>query len=205
MLESTAGSADARREAALPMISGDGVHLRSFRDDDVGLVRAASRDALITGITTVPVNADRRGALAYISRQHRRLRSGVGFSFAIADAEDFAIGQIGLWPSREDSGRASIGYWIVQSARGRGHVTAALCALSDWAWSFASLERLELFVEPWNTGSWKAAEAVGFEREGLLRSWRLIGSERRDLFVYSLLREAASPDATSGSAHRPGT
>jgi RimJ/RimL family protein N-acetyltransferase len=103
---------------------------------------------------------------------------------------------------RDDPARASIGYWIVESARGHGRASAALRALSEWAWSLPSFERLELFVEPWNTGSWKAAEAAGFEREGLLRSWRVIRSERRDLFVYSRIREPgeSSPD----SAHRPG-
>ncbi|MFC9558251.1 GNAT family N-acetyltransferase [Agromyces sp. NPDC056965] len=193
-----------RRESTpliLPTVSGNGIVLRAFRDDDVETVRAASRDPLIPDLTTVPRNADRRGALAYIARQHRRLRSGAGYSFAIASVDDRAIGQIGLWPVRDDPGRASIGYWILESARGHGHASAALRALSEWAWSLPSLERLELFVEPWNTGSWKAAEAAGFEREGLLRSWRVIRSERRDLLIYSRLREPGESNA--GSAHRP--
>lgn len=199
------GSLHSRRRGStpltLPKVTGNGVVLRAFRDDDVEAVREASRDPLIPDLTTVPRNADRRGALAYIARQHRRLRTGAGYSFAIADSADRAIGQIGLWPVRDDAGRASIGYWIVESARGHGHASAALRALSEWAWSLPSLERLELFVEPWNTGSWKAAEAAGFEREGLLRSWRVIRSERRDLFVYSSLREPRESNA--GSAHRP--
>lgn len=201
------GSSRNRRDAPpaliLPTaISGAGVVLRAFRDDDVETVREASRDPLIPDLTTVPRDADRRGALAYVARQHRRLRSGAGYSFAIADAADHAVGQIGLWPVRDDPGRASIGYWIVESARGKGHASAALRALSEWAWSLPSLERLELFVEPWNTGSWKAAEAAGFEREGVLRSWRVIRSERRDLFVYSRIREPGESNADS--AHRPG-
>lgn len=201
------GSSRNRRDAPpaliLPTaISGAGVVLRAFRDDDIETVREASRDPLIPDLTTVPRDADRRGALAYVARQHRRLRSGAGYSFAIADTADHAIGQIGLWLVRDDPGRASIGYWIVESARGKGHASAALRALSEWAWSLPSLERLELFVEPRNTGSWKAAEAAGFEREGVLRSWRVIRSERRDLFVYSRIREPGESNADS--AHRPG-
>ena len=53
--------------------------------------------------------------------------------------------------------------------------------------------RMELHVEPWNEGSWRAAERIGYQREGLLRSWRFIGDERRDLYLYSLLRSDLAP------------
>jgi [ribosomal protein S5]-alanine N-acetyltransferase len=55
--------------------------------------------------------------------------------------------------------------------------------------SLAGLHRIELYVEPWNEGSWRAAERAGYVREGLLRSWQQVGSERRDLYMYSLLPE----------------
>ena len=48
------------------------------------------------------------------------------------------------------------------------------------------LARLELYVEPWNEGSWRAAEHVGYEREGLLRSWQEVGGQRRDMYMYSM-------------------
>jgi len=47
--------------------------------------------------------------------------------------------------------------------------------------------RIELQVEPSNEGSWRAAERVGYMREGLMRSWRQVGDERRDLYLCSLL------------------
>lgn len=54
---------------------------------------------------------------------------------------------------------------------------------------------MELYVEPWNEGSWRAAERIGYAREGLLRSWQRVGDERRDMYMYSLLPEdlAARP------------
>ena len=42
-------------------------------------------------------------------------------------------------------------------------------------------------VEPWNEGSWRAAERAGFVREGLLRSWQRVGDERRDMYMYGFL------------------
>lgn len=161
--------------------------LRAFSAADAPLVREASADPLIPLITTVPSPADDDALHTFIERQHERARSGQGYSFAIADAAtDRALGQIGLWPL--EHGRASIGYWIALSARRRGLATAALEVVSAWGLALPGLARLELYIEPWNEGSWRAAERAGYQREGLLRSWQEVGGRRRDMYMYALLR-----------------
>ena len=106
----------------------------------------------------------------------------------IAEREtDRGVGSIGLWLRDLDQGRASIGYWVVGSARGRGAAGRALTALAAWALGPLGIPRLELYVEPWNLPSIRTAEQAGFVREGLLRSWQVVGAERRDLYGYSLL------------------
>lgn len=60
--------------------------------------------------------------------------------------------------------------------------------ISRWGLGLPDIHRLELYVEPWNEASWRAAEQVGYQREGLLRSWESIGDQRRDMYMYSLLR-----------------
>ncbi|MGY2744162.1 RimJ/RimL family protein N-acetyltransferase [Arthrobacter sp. UYCu723] len=58
-------------------------------------------------------------------------------------------------------------------------------------------------MEPWNEGSWRAAERSGYAREGLLRSWQEIGGRRKDLYMYSRLRPAdpqSCTDTYSGKA-----
>jgi [ribosomal protein S5]-alanine N-acetyltransferase len=133
-------------------------------------------------------SGDAAAALAYIARQHDRLATGEGYSFAIADASTgAAVGQIGLWLRNLDQGRASTGYWVAGQSRNRGYVTAALAAISRWGFSLDGIHRIELYAEPWNEGSWRAAERVGYRREGLLRSWQRVGHQRRDMYVYSLL------------------
>lgn len=180
-----------------PALSGREVRLRAFDRRDVPLVREASRDALIPLITTVPAVADDRQALDWIDRQHRRYTTGSGYSFCIArTSDDQGLGQIGLWPHRDGRGRASIGYWVAGSHRRGGVVTAALAVLTDWAVKYPGLDRLELCVEPWNEGSWRAAERVGFVREGLLRRWEYVGAERRDMVMYSLLPEERALNTT---------
>lgn len=83
---------------AIPVLVTDGLVLRPFRTGDVQLVLDASLDPLIPLITKVPARASHEQARAWIDRQHERLQSGAGYSFAIAEADtDQAVGQIGLW------------------------------------------------------------------------------------------------------------
>ena len=182
------GTVDRMLPKQLPVLVHGQVRLRAFRGTDVEIVLSAGADPLIPLITTVPTSGRREDALAYIERQHERLASGAGYSYAIAETvTDEAVGQIGLWLHDYRHGRASIGYWIAPSQRRRGHATAAIRAVSGWAFTLPGIARLELYVEPWNEGSWRAAERAGFRREGLLRSWQAVGQERRDMYMYSML------------------
>ncbi|MFE6736018.1 GNAT family N-acetyltransferase [Microbacterium sp. NPDC057650] len=172
----------------VPTIRGDAVTLRPFRVDDVDAVLDASSDPLIPLVTTVPAIADPALAAAFIERQHERAASGAGYSFAI-EADAACVGQIGLWLRDVDRGRATIGYWIRPSSRRRGHASAALQTLTKWAFETLDVPRLQLYVDPDNTGSWLTAEKCGFEREGLLRSWERVGDDRRDMYSYGLTRD----------------
>jgi RimJ/RimL family protein N-acetyltransferase len=173
---------------AVPVLDGDGVRLRPWRSADAGLVASVTSDPLIPLISTVPEVSDRREIEAYLARQHGRLAEGAGYSFAIADPiTDEAVGNIGLWTSNIVTGRASTGYWIAPQFRRRGYATAALRVLTSWAMSLPQVARLEMCVEPWNEGSWRAAEAVGYQREGLLRAWQLVGKVPKDMYIYSVL------------------
>ncbi len=171
-----------------PDLQSSGLRLRSFAERDASLVLEASEDSLIPLITTVPRHADAKQALEWVARQRCRFSEGIGYSFCIARISDnLPLGQIGLWPHRSGRGRATVGYWVGQSHRGAGVATAALRLIGAWGVAHPGVHRLELFVEPWNEGFWRAAERVGFVREGLMRRWEAVGDERRDMFMYSLL------------------
>ena len=174
---------------APPRLAGIPVSLRPFQYSDEAMVASASTDPLIPLITTVPAVGDPSKVRAFIDRQNGRTAEGIGYSFAIADARtDAGVGQIGLWTGPLIAkGRASIGYWIAPEFRRLGYAAAALTVLVGWASTLPEIERLELYVEPWNEGSWRAAEACGFCREGLLRSWEQVGDARKDMYMYSYI------------------
>ena len=66
--------------------------------------------------------------------------------------------------------QAEIGYWVAPWARRRGVATAAVRAMSGWAFANAGVVRLELLTDWANVGSQRVALAAGFQREGVRRS-----------------------------------
>lgn len=168
------------------------VVLREFSALDVPMARELSTDPYVPLIGSLPANASQQQARDWVDRQRGRLAEGVGFSFAIVEtSSDHAVGGIGLWLAALAQGRATAGYSVIPSARGRGVAAAALTALTSFAWSIPALHRIELYIEPWNTGSVRTAERAGYEREGLLRSHQEIGGRRRDMLLYAIIRESS--------------
>jgi ribosomal-protein-alanine N-acetyltransferase len=175
----------------VPRLHCGPVTLRPFMRADLPLVREASTDPYIPTITSVPQRYSDDEGRAFIGRQHERAAGGHGYPFVVAGAEEpeRGLGAVGLWLREIDSGRASIGYWLVPSARGLKLATAALGCVVAFAFETLAIPRLHLFVEPWNIASQRTAEAAGFSREALLRGWERIGDEQRDAFSYVLLRQ----------------
>ncbi len=172
----------------VPTLTGPLVQLRAWEDRDAALIRSVASDPVIPLITSVPSSGSDEAITSYLHRQHQRTKDGTGFSFAIADIRSKqAVGNIGLWTRDYDRGRLTIGYWVAEEFRHRGHAQDALATLTKWAVTLPGVGRLQLFVEPWNEGSWRLAEACGFMREGLLRRWQEVGGQRRDMWVYSLI------------------
>jgi len=165
------------------------VVLRAFTDEDAHLAVELGEDPYIPLIGSLPAHPTAQQALEWIRRQRGQLAQRQRFSFAIADARsNKAVGAIGLGLRDLLSGRATAGYAVAPAHRGRGIATSALKALTRFAWTIPALYRVELYIEPWNTSSIRVAEAAGYQREGLLRSYQEIGGTRRDMLLYATTR-----------------
>jgi [ribosomal protein S5]-alanine N-acetyltransferase len=165
------------------------VVLRAFTDEDAHLAVELGEDPYIPLIGSLPEHPTAQQALDWIRRQHDQLAERERFSFAIADAEsDNAVGTIGLGLRDLSAGRATSGYAVSPLHRGRGIATSALKALTTFAWTIPALYRVELYIEPWNNSSIHVAEAAGYQREGLLRSYLEIGGTRQDMLLYATTR-----------------
>lgn len=85
----------------MPRLVNPYVTLRAFEQRDASLIASVADDALIPLISTVPTSGSPGDVDAYLQRQHERLTTGQGYSFAVTDsATDQTVGQIGLWTTR---------------------------------------------------------------------------------------------------------
>lgn len=182
----------------VPTLEAGPFRLRSFAMSDLGLIREASADPLIPLITTVPAVFTEDEGRHFIERQWSRAETGTGYSFAIAEAgSGCAVGQIGLWLRDIGDGRASVGYWVGASARGRKTAAHAIRSLVGWGHQELKIPRIELWVEPWNIASIRTAERGGFQREGLMRSWQEVGGVRKDMYMYARLAADPFPEGAA--------
>lgn len=171
------------------------VLLRGVTERDTGMARELSCDPYVPHIGSLPSHATEDELQAWVQRQQQRCSDGSGFSFTIVDVStEQAVGHCGLWLKELSEGRATAGYSVVASARGRGLGADALTALTDFGFSLPALHRIALYIEPWNLSSVRTAERAGYHREGLLRSHQEIAGQRRDMLLYAAIRE--------GPAHR---
>jgi ribosomal-protein-alanine N-acetyltransferase len=179
----------------LPTLDCDLAMLRPFDHRDIALARQASRDPHIVAISSLPPESSVAEAEAFIARQHERACGGHGYSLVIAPSTepDRGVGSIGLWLRDIEHGRATIGYWVVASARGGGLAGSALRGLVAFAFSEMAVPRLQLYIEPWNVASVRTAQSAGFSWEANLRGWARIDGEQHDADCYSLLRDEWVP------------
>jgi RimJ/RimL family protein N-acetyltransferase len=175
----------------LPELRSGPILLRGFAVSDLPLLRQAADDPYIASITSVPPAYSDDSGRAFIERQHRLAFEGHGYPFVICEGSNphQGLGALGLWLREIENGRASIGYWVVPSARGRHVAGVALRAAVAYAFEVLAIPRLQLFIEPWNATSQRTAEYGGFAREALLRGWERIDGTQHDAYCYALLRQ----------------
>ena len=110
-------------------------------------------------------------------------------NFAIVvDGE--AAGGIGL-VLKDDIYRctAEIGYWLGEEYWGRGIVTEAVRAVTQWAFETFNLSRIYAGVLEWNPASMRVLEKAGYQFEGRLRKAVVKQNQVMDEFIYAIVRE----------------
>jgi len=109
--------------------------------------------------------------------------------FAIASSTE-VIGCIGMLP-QSDVARlsAEVGYWLGEPFWGQGITTAALQALTEYAFTELGMVRLYATVMEWNPASARVLEKAGYEYEGRLRKSAVKDGQIIDQWLYAMVRE----------------
>jgi RimJ/RimL family protein N-acetyltransferase len=192
--ESAAGSKRRRdsHSAAMPdpqhparglPVSDDAVILRPLTPRDRHLFEEARTDPTIAyrfGTQTAALDDQ-------IQRFIGLLEAGQGVALTIAPHRRSAVGAVFLARDSGDSGLGNISYWVLSRHRGHGYATRGLRLAASWALQSLGWARAQLWIEPDNEGSLRVAEAAGFIREGVLRSYGVVEGRRCDAAFFSLL------------------
>jgi len=120
-------------------------------------------------------------------RTARSMRPETSFAIVV---EDQAVGAIGV-ELKEDVYRrsAEIGYWLGEAHWGKGIVTEALRAMTDWAFDHFDLCRIYAHVFEWNPASLRVLEKAGYQLEGRLRQAVTKDGQTIDAYLYAILRD----------------
>lgn len=109
-----------------------------------------------------------------------------GFAIVV---EGKAVGGIGVIPQTDIYRRsAEIGYWLGEEFWGRGIMTEAVKAVTDWAFENFEICRIYAGVLEWNPGSMKVLEKAGYRFEARLRMAATKEDTTMDDFIYSVVR-----------------
>jgi RimJ/RimL family protein N-acetyltransferase len=167
-----------------PTLTGPRVRLRPWRTDDVPAVVAACQGPEIQRWTQVPVPYRQENAEEFVSEIAAATWAEGGALFAVEPRDGGPlIASIGLFPPTD--GYAEAGYWTVAAHRGQGYTAEALRVLTGWAFDSLGLRRLELLVDPANTGSLAVARSAGFLAESTIRQRFLHRGEPSDVVLHA--------------------
>ncbi len=156
--------------------------------------------------------SDRESLVGYANNRNvwRNLRDSFPHPYTLADADGWiaysaaarpetnfaldvggeAVGGIGLVLKGDVYRRtAEIGYWLGEPFWGRGVVTEAVRALTDYAFSAFDLSRVYAGVYEWNPGSMRVLEKAGYVREARLRKSIFKEGQVIDEIIYAVVRD----------------
>ncbi|MGI5520882.1 GNAT family N-acetyltransferase [Micromonospora sp. CA-259024] len=180
-----AGRLGAQEQPHLPVRPG--LALRPWRDDDAPAVRAAFDCPAIQRWHVRRLDSDDE-ARAWAAQWAGHWRDETAASWAIVDADDRPVGQVGLRGVLLAEGSAQLSYWVLPAARGRGIATEALETLTRWSFTGAGLHRLGLEHSTANAASCRVATRAGFTVEGVLREAVRHADGWHDMHLHARLR-----------------
>lgn len=172
-------------------LSLDGLVLRAYRPEDAPALHVGVRESVDSVGRWLPwCHADYSEAdsAAWIAHCAEAWVRGDQYTFAIFDiAGAEFLGAVGLSQRNRAHNFAGIGYWIRESARGRGLASRAGRVVAAFGFEEIKLTRIEILAAVGNRASRRTAENIGANFEGIARNRLLTPSGLVDAAVYALI------------------
>ena len=113
-------------------------------------------------------------------------RAGLEVGWAIMENE-ILIGRIGIHKIDQQNRIGEIGYWLVETAQGKGVMTKACKLMLDLGFTDLKLNRIEIKCGVGNFKSAAIPKKLNFKNEGILKEAEFINDKFIDLYLFSLL------------------
>lgn len=180
------------------LIRGEGIYLRppEMRDFEAWVeLRAQSRAFLTPWEPTWPADDLTYGSFRRrVRRNHQEIVNDEAYPFLIFRDDDVLAGGLTLGQIKRGVVQAgTLGYWIGEPHARRGLMSAAVEAVTGYAFATLRLHRIEASCLPHNEASLKLLERRGFTREGYARAYLRINGIWQDHLLYGLLETDPVP------------
>jgi len=173
------------------VLQGDGVRLRLPRWGDYRPwrdLREQSRGFLQPWEPTwAPDDLSKPAFRRRLAAYRRELDLGEAYAFFIFRQDDTLVGSLRLSNVRRGvSQTATLGYWIGEPHKRRGHMSAAVKVALRFAFGPLGLHRVEAACIPDNHASANLLLKAGFDEEGYAQGYLKINGEWRDHRLFGI-------------------
>ncbi|MEV6602309.1 GNAT family N-acetyltransferase [Actinoplanes sp. NPDC051346] len=147
-------------------LTGDGVTLREWRDEDLEELVAMLDEPEIARWTPMPSPFDAEAGIAYLKRARQGRIGGQRIQLAITVDGGKPLGEVLLFGVDAGLREAELGYLVGAQHRRHGLASRALALLSGYARTTLGLSRLLLRIDAGNTSSTAVARRCGYRLTG---------------------------------------
>ena len=175
----------------VPVLEGDGLRLRPWRESDVPrIVEACADERTQHWLGQMPRPYTDADARAWLDLQGEARATGRALHWAVVDPADdhralASISVFDLVPEVE----GEIGYWAHPDARGRGVMRQAMAMVVDHAFEALGVRRVMAGAAVENTASRHVIEQNGLREWGTERNGTVVLTGRADVVWYDVLVE----------------
>ena len=180
------------------LVRGEGLYLRPPEMGDFEAwvaLRAQSRRFLTPWEPTWPSDDLTRSAFRRrVKRNQQEINNDEAYPFLLFRDDDVLAGGLTLGQVKRGVVQAAtLGYWIGEVYARQGLMSAAVRAVTGYAFATLRLHRIEASCLPHNEASRKLLERTGFTREGYARAYLRIDGVWQDHLLFGLLESDPLP------------
>lgn len=169
-------------------LTGPTLRVRIPRDDDAAALFAEAADPEVTRWFSWGPYSSEGEARAYLARLPAQRERGEHLDLVIERLEGAPIGISGLSEFAWRDRRATLGTWLGRAWWGTGANQEAKALMCHLAFALLGLDRVGAYSNVEHERSQRALQRIGFQREGVLRSYHRHGGRALDVVIFGLLR-----------------